>query len=399
VLDRQEVELTASPTDQVRFYNGSKIHIPADKTIYLTRDSAGIATAFEKEFKKLKIAAQIIDATPENIPDLPDAAGLVLIPDAFYEPGDDAVAGQFLLTAFSMASKNGPHLTASAQEGGAFMACISFLGGGFGFKNFETQISPVYGGMAGLAKTAALEWKPVLCRVLDLPFDPKAIKKNAEAAVGLMMTRGAVEMGLDSTQCYIPELVSKPVGEPVEINLDKSDVVVISGGARGVTAACAIALARQCRAKIALLGRSKPPFEEPSWLKGMNTPAQMKKAIFANAFEKEKQDGIATKRMVKLFKEQFNYKGTWNALLSTFRSYPMDNLKSYYKRVGASLIPVMFIWGAKDETVPFKGAAQVEKAIPHIKKTVIEDGTHSIVYSHPQMINKSTISFLKNKTL
>ncbi|MGM0655621.1 MAG: SDR family NAD(P)-dependent oxidoreductase [Thermodesulfobacteriota bacterium] len=288
MLGRQEVELTASPTDQVRFYNGSKIHIPADKTIYLTRDSAGIATAFEKEFKKLKIAAQIIDATPENIPDLPDAAGLVLIPDAFYEPGDDAVAGQFLLTAFSMASKNGPHLTASAQEGGAFMACISFLGGGFGFKNFETQISPVYGGMAGLAKTAALEWKPVLCRVLDLPFDPKAIKENAEAAVGLMMTRGAVEMGLDSTQCYIPELVSKPVGEPVEINLDKSDVVVISGGARGVTAACAIALARQCRAKIALWGRSKPPFEEPSWLKGMNTPAQMKKAIFANAFEKEK---------------------------------------------------------------------------------------------------------------
>jgi len=120
---------------------------------------------------------------------------------------------------------------------------------------------------------------------------------------------------------------------------------------------------------------------------------------YIDAFEKEKQDGIATKRMVKLFKEQFNYKGTWNALLSTFRSYPMDNLKSYYKRVGASLIPVMFIWGAKDETVPFKGAAQVEKAIPHIKKTVIEDGTHSIVYSHPQMINKSTISFLKNKTL
>ncbi|MCA1784675.1 MAG: SDR family NAD(P)-dependent oxidoreductase, partial [Desulfobacteraceae bacterium] len=251
-------------------------------------DNAGIATAFEKEFKKLKIATQIIDATPENIPDLPDAAGLVLIPDAFYEPGDDAVAGQFLLTAFSMASKNGPHLTASAREGGGFMACISFLGGGFGFKNFETQISPVYGGMAGLAKTAALEWKPVLCRALDLPFDPKAIKENAEAAVGLMMTRGAVEMGLDSTQCYIPELVSKPVGEPVEIDLDKSDVVVISGGARGVTAACAIALARQCQSKIALLGRSKPPFDEPSWLKGMDTPAQMKKAIFANAFEKEK---------------------------------------------------------------------------------------------------------------
>lgn len=276
------------PIHQVRFYNGSKIHVPAGKTVYLTRDGAGVAQAFEKEFKKLKLSARIIDATPENIPDLPDAAGLVLIPDAFAHPGDDAAASRFLLTAFCMASKNGPYLTKSAGAGGAFITCVSFLGGGFGFKNFETRISPVYGGMAGLAKTAALEWKPVLCRALDLPFDPTAVKKNAEAVVAMMMTRGAVEMGLDDQYCYIPELASKPVREPLGIDLDTSDVVVISGGARGVTAACAIALAKQCRPKIALLGRSKPPFDEPNWLKGIDTPARMKKAIFANAFENEK---------------------------------------------------------------------------------------------------------------
>nr|WP_319493088.1 SDR family NAD(P)-dependent oxidoreductase [uncultured Desulfobacter sp.] len=168
------------------------------------------------------------------------------------------------------------------------MACVSFLGGGFGFKNLNSQISPVYGGMASLAKTAALEWKQVLCRALDLPFDSKAVKKNAEAAVAMMMTRGAVEMGLDGEYCYIPELVSRPVGEPLGIDLDASDVVVISGGARGVTAECAIALARQCPAKIALLGRSEPPFEEPAWLEGMDGPAQMKQAIFANFFGNEK---------------------------------------------------------------------------------------------------------------
>lgn len=280
--------LTAFPAHQVRFYNGAKIEIPAGKTIYLTKDRAGIAAAFEKEFKKLDLNARLIEVSPENIPDLSDAAGIVLIPDAFDTPGDDAVASRFILTAFSMASKNGPYLTASAKAGGGFMACVSFLGGGFGFKNLNAHISPVYGGMAGLAKTAALEWKQVLCRALDLPFDPKAVKKNAEAAVAMMMTRGAVEMGLDGENCYIPELVSKPVGEPLAIDLDDSDVVVISGGARGVTAECAIALARQCPSKIALLGRSKPPFEEPAWLAGMDSPAQMKQAIFANAFDSEK---------------------------------------------------------------------------------------------------------------
>ncbi|WP_321415262.1 SDR family NAD(P)-dependent oxidoreductase [uncultured Desulfobacter sp.] len=301
MLGRQEVELTTFPAHQVRFYNGAKIQVPAGKTIYLIKDSAGIAEAFAKEFKKLELNAQIIDASPENIPDLPDAAGIVLIPDAFTQPGDDNVASRFLLTAFSVASKNGPYLTASAKAGGSFMTCVSFLGGGFGFKNFESQISPVYGGMAGLAKTAALEWKPVLCRALDLPFDPKAVKKNAEAAVAMMMTRGSVEMGLDGKHCYIPELVSKPVRKPLEINLDKSDVVVISGGAKGVTAACAIALASQCGSKIALWGRSKPPFDEPAWLKGMDTPAQMKKAIFANAFDNEKPTPARVEKQYRHF--------------------------------------------------------------------------------------------------
>ena len=286
-LVRQEVALTFYPTHQVRFYNGARIGIPSDKTVFLTRDSAGVAKAFKQEFKKLGIKTEIIDPDLDKAHDLSNAAGLVLIPDAFTHPEDEA-ANRFLFSSFSLASKFGQHLQNNARTGSAFMTCISFLGGNFCFSSVEDQISPAYGGIAGLAKTAHLEWRPVLCRALDLPFDIDAVKKNAEAAVALMLTRGSVEMGLNGEQCCIPDLLNKPISPAQPVDLDASDVVVVTGGARGITAECALALAKACSPKIALFGRSPEPFEEPEWIAGITEPAQMKKAIFANGFDGEK---------------------------------------------------------------------------------------------------------------
>jgi len=119
------------------------------------------------------------------------------------------------------------------------------------------------------------------------------------------------------------------------------------------------------------------------------------KKIMINQFKEEEKQGIATKRMVNLYGEQFNYKGARNAMLSTMRNYPMDNLKKYYEKVGLSKKPIMFIWGKEDETVPYRGAKMVSRYIPHIKKVIIEKGTHSIVYSHPKIVNDSMIKFIK----
>jgi NAD(P)-dependent dehydrogenase (short-subunit alcohol dehydrogenase family) len=68
------------------------------------------------------------------------------------------------------------------------------------------------------------------------------------------------------------------------LDLKSSDVVAITGGARGVTAACALALARASSAAIALIGRSPAPFQVPSWLAGIQNEAAMKKAIVQHAF-------------------------------------------------------------------------------------------------------------------
>jgi len=287
-LLRQEIVLTEYPVNQIRFYNGTRIQIPSGRVVYLTRDGSGIAQKYQDEFTALGIQADLIDIGAGPAPDLPDAAGIVIIPDAFASP-DDETAKSFLLSAFDLARKNAGHLISSANEKGGFLTCLSFSGGGFGFDQTDYGTSPVYGGLAGLAKTAGLEWTAVLCRALDMPADPEAAKENAEAIAALMMTHGAVEMGIKGDQCAIPTLVDRPSKQDADgPGLTPEDVVVITGGAKGVTAECALALARDCGPRIVLLGRSPAPFQEPDWVRSLTDPGQMKKAILANAFEGKK---------------------------------------------------------------------------------------------------------------
>ncbi len=58
--------------------------------------------------------------------------------------------------------------------------------------------------------------------------------------------------------------------ELVELGKANKDVVVISGGAKGVTAAAALALAEKAKPTIILLGRSAAPMPEPEWLTNLD---------------------------------------------------------------------------------------------------------------------------------
>ncbi|SDU32585.1 type I polyketide synthase [Desulfobacula phenolica] len=283
-LTRQVVSLQEYPTNQIRFYNGSRIELPTKKKVYITQDSSTIAARFKSEFEKSGIPSVLIDIGNGNIPELPDAAGIVLVPDAFKEK-NRASAMEFLKSAFELVKKNAAYLMDSATEKGAFLTTVSFLGGQFGFSGKAFNCDPAYGGVAGLAKTADLEWKNVLCRALDMPDSKEKCLENAEAAVALMMTHGAVEMGLDGDCCNIPVLVDQDLTQHGIVDLSPEDVVIITGGAKGVTAACANELAKKYSPTIVLIGRSAPPALEPEWANDLYDPAMLKKAILTHEFK------------------------------------------------------------------------------------------------------------------
>src|SRR5947209_4839493 len=65
------------------------------------------------------------------------------------------------------------------------------------------------------------------------------------------------------------------------VSLGPKDVILVTGGARGVTAEAAVALAETYAPTLVLTGRTPAPGPEPEYLAGVTAEAEVKKAIAA----------------------------------------------------------------------------------------------------------------------
>ncbi len=129
--------------------------------------------------------------------------------------------------------------------------------------------------MAGLVKTAALEWSA----------DWKCITLESgtamPAAVAAELARGGVEreVRVGAKRAVRIRVAGPAAGATRAIT---EGPWVISGGARGVTATCAIELARAGARKIVLLGRSRLE-DEPAVCHGLTDEASLKRALIGAA--------------------------------------------------------------------------------------------------------------------
>jgi enediyne polyketide synthase len=122
---------------------------------------------------------------------------------------------------------------------------------------FVVAQSREFGGGSGFARTVQLEAPWLTVRVVSLPFDhPEApFWLVAEA----LAPGGFREARYDSDGRRLePEMHALPVSScprrPLELG---SEVILATGGARGITAECAALLARGTGAKLAIVGRSE----------------------------------------------------------------------------------------------------------------------------------------------
>ncbi|MFQ5561124.1 MAG: SDR family NAD(P)-dependent oxidoreductase, partial [Nitrospinota bacterium] len=119
---------------------------------------------------------------------------------------------------------------------------------------------------------------------LDLTPNPSSVDFAAEQIVEEMFRRGPVEVGITKNgltrlsllKTAIPERGSRDV-------LNGEDLLLITGGGRGVTAEAAISIARAFRPKIILVGRTRLDNDSPLWLKGISDERDIKKAIAKNS--------------------------------------------------------------------------------------------------------------------
>jgi NAD(P)-dependent dehydrogenase (short-subunit alcohol dehydrogenase family)/acyl carrier protein len=210
------------------------------------------------------------------------------------EPGDIASSG--MLSGLLICAPVSPQRALEWVQAGqpaletknSFIFTLSFIDGAFGF-NGKAPADPHEGALAGLVKTAALEWPDVRCGAIDVNPEWDDIAQVGKAVATELVTPDPdtpLEIGLiGPNERIVLELAATPVAPEGPIDLNDQDVVVVTGGARGVTSACAIALARKTGCRVAMLGRSPEPDSEPEWLENAHSESDMKRVILEHQFK------------------------------------------------------------------------------------------------------------------
>jgi acyl transferase domain-containing protein/NAD(P)-dependent dehydrogenase (short-subunit alcohol dehydrogenase family) len=182
-------------------------------------------------------------------PGLPDWPGRI----------GDAVKGLFLL-----AKAAASDLEAAAHRGGACLIAATSLGGRFASTESSTaDFFPGHGGVAGLVKTLAREWPHARCRVVDVaPGEPVGILAD-RLAVEVFAEDGWTEVGYHHGRrirlCAVDSPLPAAGALPADaITLERGEPVVISGGARGITALVADELARAWQPTLLIIGTTPP---------------------------------------------------------------------------------------------------------------------------------------------
>ncbi|ANP77141.1 beta-ketoacyl synthase [Vibrio crassostreae 9CS106] len=183
-----------------------------------------------------------------------------------------------LTTAFLFAKHLNGQL--NAVSGRSVFFTLSRIDGGFGYLDTKQLANAELNqaALSGLTKTLSHEWSNVFCRALDADASIDA-RHLAEAITGELfdIDTNTVEIGLSHTEngeSGRATLIATTPGAAQTKNtgaqLTKSDKVLVTGGAKGVTFECALTLAKQCKSHFVLAGRSKhiTSVELPQWAQG-----------------------------------------------------------------------------------------------------------------------------------
>lgn len=238
---RHRVE--ASPTGPP--VTGDPAEVLAGRTFAVVEDELGVGPALtallESHGARVRTVPADQPAGAEGVDGLVDLSAL--------RPGQDPVLpGAFL------------RLRGALVAGVRWLLVATAAGGAFG--HGPAAPDPLPGlGLRGFARSAALECPEVLVRAVD--FDPKDRPERiaAQLLTELCAPDGPVAVGYtDGTRMGL-RTVPAPLADtaPPRVRLDGDCVVLLTGGARGITARTALALARASGCHIELIGRTPPP--------------------------------------------------------------------------------------------------------------------------------------------
>jgi len=242
----------------------------AARSLVVTDDGAGVGAALIDKLGARGAKARLVREIPADADAVIFLGGLRAAPCI-----DDVVAvnREALRAARAVAGR-------FAKEGGTFVT-VQDTGGDFGLSGCERAW---LAGPAALARTAAIEWPSAHVRAIDIDRVGRSPDEVADALCAELLSGGVErEVGLPIAGARVVlQTVAAPLPAVSALPLDPQSVVVVSGGARGVTAACTIELARAACCRFLLLGRT-PMEDEPACCRGIESDSDLKRVLLAEA--------------------------------------------------------------------------------------------------------------------
>ncbi|WP_345879556.1 SDR family NAD(P)-dependent oxidoreductase [Shewanella algae] len=182
---------------------------------------------------------------------------------------------------------------------------VARMDGQLGFSGQPCELNQ--SALFGLTKTLAQEWPQVHCRALDLApeLDASALASQVMDAL-YSPSQDPLEWGKSAAGRVT--LVATSADDQIAADtgmapcrLDSSDKILVTGGAKGVTLDCALALARQSGGHFILAGRSKALALEafPDWAKGLESGQLKAAAITALLAKGQKPSPKEVEALIK----------------------------------------------------------------------------------------------------
>ena len=246
--------------------------------LWIAGEGDALSDAIAARLAERGYDCSVVPCDPTQWATLPERLdGLVVVSP------ETGASDDFLKSVFGVVQAVSDALRTSAKESAALLATVSRLDGRFGLAGLAGDLDPISGGLAGLTKTASHEWTGVRCKAIDLSCEFEVAEAATRVTEELLKV-GPLEVGIAQDGLYAPSI--EPVALPApngSVPLTADDVVVITGGARGVTAEIAVALAERFGCTPVLLGRSPAPQAEADWLASLTDERAIKRALHDRA--------------------------------------------------------------------------------------------------------------------
>jgi acyl transferase domain-containing protein/NAD(P)H-dependent flavin oxidoreductase YrpB (nitropropane dioxygenase family)/NAD(P)-dependent dehydrogenase (short-subunit alcohol dehydrogenase family) len=232
---------------------------------------------------------------------------------------------------FLLAKAAGEDFKRATREGRGWLVAATSMGGTFASYDATQSFLPSQGGIGGLVKTLATEWPGVHHKVIDFDTNAPAPELAQRVLAEMTSQDEDVEVGYKGARRLVLRAVVSSLDQESEaaLSIKAGDILLVTGGARGITAEVACELANRYQPTILLAGRSPmPEGEESKETAAHSAPRDVKAALM----ERMRRDGQAVSPALveaayaRLLqdREMRAYVAAMKRAGATVRYYPVD---------------------------------------------------------------------------